>query len=607
MITKKYLTSFIKGFEKCQDSDAAWNAKLFEKCESSSWGNTLLSRSSHLRKNYEENEKRIAELQALVEAPLSDEEFILLADAALKIYQDGYDDIRVFTLLLERCIPHFKEKKDLDYLLPLIHAYCFEYEQVQFELADKAKYTYEDILSYKDDYASIKTRYARLTIFKAYSNVISRALFHEEVGSFAKMYALYREALALWNLDEVQSLDGSDEEFAYFVARMKQSLSLYENIDSLTPEEKDIYRGIVEEELREEDPLPLTRSIYEVMLNHDGIISNEECVDRLLSYGDETYAKLLESTDSNEMQDYIDDCYNIIASFSFYLDGPREVPSKKEAMLSRIAELRRYVRNLPYDFYNAEMNNYVSVLYQKVRDHMSYEEKKDYLLEVIMFRQPITCIHSIMTRKISDLIAREVMEKLPERFIGALGTSSLEEVLAKKEDILSYVSEAALFHDVGKVSMVGIINTQNRRLSDMEFRRLKTHSSGGVDFIGNDEDFAAFFDVMKGHHKWHDGKGGYPDDFDNTSSKVKFIIDIVTIADCTDAATDILGRNYSQGKTFEVVLDEFKQGAGTRYNPEIVLLIEKSPKLIEELTLLTTEGRMEVYKEVYSKYISPAS
>ena len=83
----------------------------------------------------------------------------------------------------------------------------------------------------------------------------------------------------------------------------------------------------------------------------------------------------------------------------------------------------------------------------------------------------------------------------------------------------------------------------------------------------------------------------------------EWVTDLVTIADCTDAATDILGRNYAEGKTFETVLQEFIRGAGTRYNPDIVECIKNDGELIGKLTELTTESRMEIYKKVYSRYI----
>ena len=44
----------------------------------------------------------------------------------------------------------------------------------------------------------------------------------------------------------------------------------------------------------------------------------------------------------------------------------------------------------------------------------------------------------------------------------------------------------------------------------------------------------------------------------------KVIIDIVTVADCLDAATDTVGRSYSTGKKPDEIFMEIQDGADTR-------------------------------------------
>ena len=606
MITRGFLDGFIKKFEYCKDLDFNWNTRLFEKTGSESWGNILIERSRDLRHSFEINEENIKALQEALSNPLSEKEYKLVADAALRMYQDGYDDIRIFPLMLEPCIEYFKSVGNLDYVIPLIHAYCFEFEQADLETLGSPKYAYEDILTYKSDYLSIDSRYARLTLWKSYSNVISRILNNEEVGSFSKMYSLYLEALSLWEKEEVQRLDGQDEEFLYFIKRMLQTVMLYENIAALTEEEKQIYEHLIEENKagEDDDSQLMIGCIEQILLNYEGKIPNEEVVDFLLSSFDEVFSHLDLDEDPNEQEDYIDDCYNIIATLSSFMNGPRRVEEKQGEMIERMNRLRLFVKSLPYTFYNGEMNRYVYMLYQRIRPFMSLEEKKDYLLEVVMFRQPITCIHSLMVESISEAIGRYLLDHNPELFIGVMDCRNSEDVHAKRDEILKFIAESALYHDVGKITLVDIINTQNRRLTDVEFSKIKTHPDNGLTILANDPDFACFYDVIRGHHRYYDGSFGYPEGFDNTSSKLRTVIDIVTIADCTDAATDILGRNYAKGKTFRAVLDEFVAGAGTRYNPDIAYAIKNDEALIEELTRLTTEGRMDIYKEVYSRYIS---
>lgn len=105
-----------------------------------------------------------------------------------------------------------------------------------------------------------------------------------------------------------------------------------------------------------------------------------------------------------------------------------------------------------------------------------------------------------------------------------------------------------------------------------------------------------------GHHKWYNGKGGYPADFDNTKSPVRFLIDIVTLSDCLQAATERVGRNYRIGKTFEVVMPELRAGAGTKYNPDLVALIDAYPKLAKKLHHLVENGWIEIYYRIYSRF-----
>ena len=92
---------------------------------------------------------------------------------------------------------------------------------------------------------------------------------------------------------------------------------------------------------------------------------------------------------------------------------------------------------------------------------------------------------------------------------------------------------------------------------------------------------------------------GYPSDFDNTVSKDRLFIELVHMADCMDAATDFIGRSYKGQKTFDKCLEEFMQGRGSVYAPEIVNLIEQDKKLQSDLRHLLTEGRIQTYYEIY--------
>ena len=56
------------------------------------------------------------------------------------------------------------------------------------------------------------------------------------------------------------------------------------------------------------------------------------------------------------------------------------------------------------------------------------------------------------------------------------------------------------------------------------------------------------------------------------------MIDLITLCDCLDAATDCYGRNYHQAKTVEQVLSEFERDSGVRYHPDLVRFLRNSPR-----------------------------
>ena len=198
-----------------------------------------------------------------------------------------------------------------------------------------------------------------------------------------------------------------------------------------------------------------------------------------------------------------------------------------------------------------------------------------------------------MVKKISEEITLALLKDKKE-ILDPLVDSGIE-------NVMDYISKAAMLHDLGKCQTVGVINAQGRKLVDEEFSCIKLHPQRALEFLDNDKDFETYFDVMIGHHKWYDGTKGYPFGFDNTKSTYKIAIDIISIADSIDAATDILGRNYTVGKNFDTLFNELLSEAGTRYNKEIVDVMAQDEELLEKLRYLTRDGREKVYYEAYKE------
>ena len=223
---------------------------------------------------------------------------------------------------------------------------------------------------------------------------------------------------------------------------------------------------------------------------------------------------------------------------------------------------------------------------------------RNYCIYSMAAMHPPTYIHSYMVAKLSLCLTRHLLSANPAVFCGFPGCRTVEEVLEHKDKILDYAWHAALYHDIGKLYVLDTIAMYGRRLLDSEYVLLRSHPDKGAELASRFDTTKDYADVIRGHHVWYDGSNGYPEDFDVLHSPYKAIIDIVSVADCLDAATDSVGRSYRQGRTLAEFQEELKKGAGTRYAPYVAQLFE-DPATYQDLSYLLKNGRKKLYDETY--------
>ncbi len=201
-----------------------------------------------------------------------------------------------------------------------------------------------------------------------------------------------------------------------------------------------------------------------------------------------------------------------------------------------------------------------------------------------------TYVHSIMVGQIARCIAGHLLRKGTNIF-DSFGDSE------NPQQILSFVYNAGLCHDFGKMMLADIITVYGRNLLEEEHELLKEHSELGASMLEKHASTAKYANVARYHHMWYDGSNGYPK-ADISSLPEKAVIDIVACADSLDAATDRVGRSYSKGKTFEEFCEELKAGAGTRYAPYLAELFE-GEDVREDIEYLMQQGRRDSYSRAY--------
>ncbi|MDD7126292.1 GNAT family N-acetyltransferase, partial [Treponema porcinum] len=172
-----------------------------------------------------------------------------------------------------------------------------------------------------------------------------------------------------------------------------------------------------------------------------------------------------------------------------------------------------------------------------------------------------------------------------------------------KMDMLRFIKAGALLHDIGKLGNTALINLHFRKITDKEYGRIKTHSLLGGEIVKGIPYLEIYRDFILGHHKFWNDEKGYPESFKVQDSAYKYYVGLITLADCIDSVTDAEGRNYATKKKFDDIFDELREGAGSRYCPELVDLLMRDENLLNQLRMLTSTGRNLNLRKTYLRFI----
>ena len=158
-------------------------------------------------------------------------------------------------------------------------------------------------------------------------------------------------------------------------------------------------------------------------------------------------------------------------------------------------------------------------------------------------RDKITSGHSSRVKMYSSLIAQEFgMEK----------------------NDLYILEKAAALHDIGKIGIPDRILNKPERLTDEEYKEMKSHVVKGGEIL---KSFTLIDNIEEGalyHHERYDGKG-YVHGL--KGEEIPLNARIIGIADAFDAMT--ANRVYRKKLDMDFVLGELKKGRGTQFDPQL--------------------------------------
>lgn len=120
----------------------------------------------------------------------------------------------------------------------------------------------------------------------------------------------------------------------------------------------------------------------------------------------------------------------------------------------------------------------------------------------------------------------------------------------------------ALMHDIGKIGIPDTILNKPVKLTDEEYRLIRSHTTMGANILRPITMVPQICDGAKYHHERYDGKG-YP--FGLKGDDIPYVARIIGIADAYDAITS--NRIYEKAQVKDYAVNELKKGRGTQFDP----------------------------------------
>lgn len=581
--------------------------------------NIITERSEIIREHYIENEELYGRLREYIAGPIDDELANALFESARAFLLRGRHDPAIICEVAEPVIDYYRRKGEdtKAIILSAIRNACmgdyFNRMDAEYK-TDMLLESFDYLISKSDMYTSYEDLRARENILLAYKQKILFRIIELKPESLFDAFDLIEQVNKLWNRPEVQALDGDRESTKEIMDSINYTAPLEINVD------------------RQSSPIAVNKVIKLLQRYCDDHVNKKDWSDQFLLKilevrklevagnisargAIETYTSILdmlpESCWTSPETSTVDHLILFAYDYMYAMQAMKnsDIPSdERHAYIDELIKIfHRIVKGMPYEYLTSYINDmYKNLFLVTVPNLTDFESFEKLLHELMFYRQPSTYLHSQMVERIAVRIAEDIYAKEPEHFIGIPGYASVEDVKAKKDELFEMIKRSACLHDLGKCCITAVITRQSRRITEEEFECIRKHPEQGIEFFEYMKDADVYKHVILGHHKSYDGKSGYPDNFDNVRSPYRFIIDLISICDSTDAATDIIGRNYTKGKTFAKLLEELKEGAGTRYNPDIVRIIADSPELIADLTEFTGEKRIDYCYEAYTRCINRA-
>lgn len=214
-----------------------------------------------------------------------------------------------------------------------------------------------------------------------------------------------------------------------------------------------------------------------------------------------------------------------------------------------------------------------------VADQIFEKEKNsrvmiEILAHTVEFRNGECGMHVVNVQSYTEILLRE-LARITDKY-------------NLTESEISLISNVSALHDIGKISIPDEVLNKPGRLTDEEFKIMKSHSAVGSQMLAElpfyrDEPIVKLaYSIARWHHERWDGRG-YPDGL--VGDDIPIGAQAVSLADVYDALT--AERCYKKAFSHDTAIEMISKGECGQFNP---LLITCMKNCAEEMRLVKEGG-----------------
>ncbi len=329
-------------------------------------------------------------------------------------------------------------------------------------------------------------------------------------------------------------------------------------------------REFQEEDCRKRGVKPMVRwrMGYEAAQYHCGI----QPLGALLRWLEEAY---MGRDEGDYSEDGIHYNISIPALYADYISQDGEFRlKKKEVLLHMYHQVAEYVRRAPESQVGELLLKYLLQFLQNFVEYPDGIQAKEFLLQLVVCRQPDAYVHFRLTATLTEALASRALSERPALLLGVLGCGDVGQLRARRVEILKFAYENGLLYSIGVLAFNNMLLHIGRSWLEEEREMFQDQVYAGASILARNPSTRPYAATALGYKRFFDGNGGYPAEYDRAANPDRAITDLVGVAADLIQFTDDTNPQNRRPFTLEQAMEKIREGAGTRYDPGMVGLLD---------------------------------